>query len=113
MAVRGVGIPLAVHYTPPILRPYVWGTYSAVTALTYAGRFGTYVLDKRKGIQQKDLGHGHPIWWNKHRIVHIMIMIIFCILAVTKSKYIVTAPLLDAVFGAVSFVNKRGIAALL
>ena len=89
-----IGIAVAAAYTPPKYLP-ILGGFAAISA---AGNMYRYVKhnDKQTGA------FGQSVWWNNHRIAHMIIMIIFVILACAKNKYTWVAPAADITYGVVN-----------
>ena len=99
-----LGIAAGAYFTPPHLTP-LWAIPAGITALRNAGRMIDYTRQQNSGSMQTG-AFGQDVWWNTPgRLVHIVIMILFIILALTKNKYMWVAPALDIGYGITNYIT--------
>jgi len=81
----------AATYAYP--NPLAWGAYGAAAVVGNIHQIATHD-DKQTGA------FGQPVWWNTGRYVHVIMMIILIILAITSPKHMWIAQAADLAFGA-------------
>ena len=89
-------IVAAAALTPAKYKP-LWAIPATIGVVGYAYRGLTYDPEQR--------GLKGPVWWNAQRLPHILLLIVFIILAVTKSPLMWVAPTFDLMYGIENYVD--------